>query len=111
MTVAPKQKSAEAEHDTLREAGGLLPGGKLVQVPLLLGGVALFGVGVRALMRTIRPVPFETQVKGVRTLVTAGEFAKAIEQINILGRYYAQPLQQGELQVLAGDVYYFAQKK
>ena len=83
---------------------------RLWQVPLLLIGIAAFGLGVRELVRTIRPVPFEEQLKGVESLLQSGQIPKAIEQINILGDYYKEAAEQAQLQRLAGDAHYLAQQ-
>jgi tetratricopeptide (TPR) repeat protein len=80
-------------------------------VPLFLAGVAVFAMGVRTIVRVVRPVPFEEQVAGVRHLIEAGEFNQAIEAINTLGDYYTDNAQQGELQILAAETHYLAEKK
>jgi tetratricopeptide (TPR) repeat protein len=77
----------------------------------LLAGLALFGFGVRALVRTFKPVPFNIQAMGVRGLLANGQYKKAIDAINVLGTYYHQSLEQGELQQLAGDAHYLAQQR
>src|SRR3954464_15638089 len=82
-------------------AGGANPWRRLWQIPLLCAGLGAFGFGVRALVRTVRPVPFEKQVESVQILIAQEEFGKAIEQINILGNYYVDVSEQAELQVLA----------
>ena len=70
-----------------------------------------FGLGLRALAKTIRPVPFERQVQDVQMLLAKGEFARAVKQINLLNNYYTDPRQLGKLHLLAGDALYLAQKK
>src|SRR5207237_2842031 len=70
---------------------------------------AVFGFGVRALVRTIHPVPFEEQVTAIRSMVTAKHYSKAIDEINRLAPYYTKPLEQGQLQALAGDALLLSQ--
>jgi tetratricopeptide (TPR) repeat protein len=123
MTVAAKEPFAATRsgaEEVLRGKGGKgfeAPGGsrnpwrRVWQVPLLLAGVGIFGLGVRAVVRTIKPVPFNVQVAGVRTMLGAEQFPKAIEQINLLGKYYREPAQQAELQLLAGDTHFLWQRK
>src|SRR3954468_5021367 len=60
------------------------PWRRLWQVPLLFAGLAMFALGVRALVRTIRPVPFEEQVAALQSMVGTKHFTKAIDEINRL---------------------------
>jgi tetratricopeptide (TPR) repeat protein len=106
MTVVVKDEFAEAV-----KGRGKNPWRRLWQVPLLLAGLGLFGFGVRALVRTVKPVPFAAQVRGVRELLAADHYKQAIEQINVLAGYYGGREQQGELQALAGDAHFLAQQK
>jgi tetratricopeptide (TPR) repeat protein len=92
-------------------AGGRNPWRRLWQVPLLLAGLVGFGYGVRALVRTIKPVPFAEQVQGVEGLLTQQKYEEAIRQINTLAPYYKDAAQQGELEKLAGDAIYLAQRR
>ncbi len=115
MTAAAK---ANLVSTTLRAKGRVVGGGgaanswrRLWQVPLLIAGLAVFGFGVRTLVRSIKPTPFETQATDVRQLLALEQFDKAIAQINILANYYHKPQQQAVLQLLAGDTHYLAQKK
>jgi tetratricopeptide (TPR) repeat protein len=110
MTVAAKDGFSAARGGT---RGGLGSGQwrRLWQVPLLMVGIAGFGFGVRAVVRTIKPVPFERQVQGVESLLAAERFGDAVNQINILVPHYKDPKQQGELEKLSGDTLYLAQKK
>ncbi len=81
----------------------------LWQVPLLIIGLLAFGFGVRQLVRTIKPVPYETHLADIQTLITAKKFAAAIDQINVIANHYAtDAAKQGPLQVLAGDAHYLA---
>ena len=93
------------------DAGGGGGWRRLWQIPLLIVGVFVFGLGIKALVKAIRPVPFEQQVKGVHATLEKGEFAKAIEQINMLGDYYKEKGQAAQLQSLAGDTFYYASVK
>ncbi|MCL2646465.1 MAG: tetratricopeptide repeat protein [Phycisphaerales bacterium] len=81
---------------------------RLWQVPLLIAGVIFFVMGIRAVVKTIRYVPFETQVEGVHAILKAGKYQDAIKQLNILGEYYTEKSQVLQLQCLAGDTYYYA---
>lgn len=90
---------------------GKNPWRRLWQVPLLLAGLALFGFGVRAFVRTIKPVAFQEQVRGIRSLLTLEQYGEAVAEINRLAPYYGQPREQGELQVLAGDAHYLVQRQ
>ena len=83
---------------------------KLWQIPLLLAGVIGFGIGIRAVVQSIRPVPFEKQVDGVEGLIAQEKYSDAIKQINVLAPYYTLPAEQAELHKLAGDATYLAQK-
>ena len=93
------------------EAGtGKSPWRRLWQVPLLLAGLVIFAVGVKSLVRTIKPVSFETHVSDLQGLVAAKQYPKAIEQINTLAEYYKQDNKAaGVLHEIAGDVHYLAQ--
>lgn len=86
------------------------PWRRLWQVPLLLAGLALFGMGVKAFIKTIKPVPFEQQVTGIRALLQGENYDKAISEINRLGEYYHEHKQQGALQILSGDAHYLIQR-
>jgi tetratricopeptide (TPR) repeat protein len=81
------------------------------QIPLLLIGLGVFGFGVRAVVRSIKPIPFETHVKDIRSLLASGENVKAINQVNELYDYYPERSQQAQLQWLAGDAYFLSQTK
>ncbi len=113
MTVAVKDNFGHGggRKPLARGKPGANPWRRLWQVPLLLIGLAAFAVGMQMLVKAIKPVPFAEQAKGVRVLMEQGEFAKAIEQINVLGDYYKDAASQGELQVLAGDAHYLAQQR
>src|ERR1035437_10927766 len=71
---------------------------RLWQVPLLIAGLVSFGFGVRALVKAIRPVPFDVQIKAIHSLQEAGEFPKAIEQINIMAASSKDRQQQLQLE-------------
>jgi tetratricopeptide (TPR) repeat protein len=107
MTVAARDGFGPTRRGALGKGPGLR---KLWQVPLLVGGLVAFGIGLRALVKSIRPVPFDRQIAGVEGLVSQEKYAEAINQINILAPYYVKPEEQGELQKLAGDVTYLAQR-
>ena len=99
--------SSRVSHSTAAPYKGM--GRQIWQIPLFLAGLALFGFGVRALIRVIRPVPFEIQISDIRGLLKGGRYVQAIDQINAIGNYYKAPLQQAQLQWLAGDAQYLAQ--
>src|SRR5271170_7569365 len=110
MTTVPSNLGGSGGKGGGKARGGN-PWHRLWQVPLLLAGLAAFGYGVRALVKTYKPVPFSAQVTGVENLLASGKYAEAIAAINSLGDYYKVPAQQGELQRLAGDAHYLAQKE
>jgi tetratricopeptide (TPR) repeat protein len=92
-------------------AGAGHPWRRLWQVPLLLAGIVGFGYGVRALVRTIKPIPFARQVQGVEGLLNEQKYGEAIQQINLLAPYYKDAAQQAELEKLAGDAIFLAQRQ
>ncbi len=106
-----KRKLSRAGNGGWGAARGANPWQRLWQVPLLLAGVAGFGWGLRALVKSIHPVPFAQQARGIQALLNSGEYAKAVDQINILGNYYKKPLEQGQLQEFAGDAHFLAEEK
>ncbi len=110
MAGAAKDGFGGAAGRNVRAAGGN-PWRRLWQVPLLLAGIIAFGFGIRAFVGTIRQVPFEQQVKGVEALIAQEKYAEAIKEINTLAPYYKEALQQGELQKLAGDATFLAQRQ
>ncbi|HUO10191.1 MAG TPA: tetratricopeptide repeat protein [Phycisphaerae bacterium] len=83
---------------------------RLWQVPLLLAGLAAFGFGLRALVKVFKPVPFESQVAGLNGLLQTGKYTETIDEINKLALYYKKKPEQAELQRIAGDAFYLAQK-
>ena len=90
-------------------------GGGCGRFPLLLTGAAAFGFGLRAFVRTIKPVPFEKQAAAIQSLIEAGRdnkanYSKAIEEINRIAAYYREPGQQGLIRVYAGDAIYLSQR-
>jgi tetratricopeptide (TPR) repeat protein len=91
--------------------GGTNPWNRVWQVPLLMAGLVVFGVGVRAVVKMVKPVPFAEHVRDVRTLIAVGRYEDAVNQINVLGNYFKTDAQQGVLQQLAGDVDYLAQQQ
>ena len=86
---------------------------RLWRVPLLIAGLILFGGWGFARVDEVAASGwrFEEQVKGVHSTLEKGEFAKAIEQINMLGDYYKEQWQRCQLQGLAADAFYYASKK
>ncbi len=108
MTVAAKDGFG-ARRGYAGAGGAGHPWRRLWQVPLLLAGIVGFGYGVRAVVRTIKPVSFAKQVQGVEGLLSEQKFGEAIQQINLLAPYYKDAAQQGELEKLAGDAIYLAQ--
>jgi tetratricopeptide (TPR) repeat protein len=112
MTVAAKESFGIPKPVGKRASGHAAnPWRRLWQVPLLLAGLACFGLGVRTIVRTIKPVPFAEQVAGIRSLLENEKYDTAIDEINRIAPYYAQPAEQGALQVLAGDAHYLVQQK
>jgi tetratricopeptide (TPR) repeat protein len=103
MTVASQDSFGAPRYATVS------PWRRLWQVPLLLAGLALFVWGVRALVHTIRPVPFAQQAEGIESLLAAERYSPAIDEINRLAPHYAKPLEQGRLQALAGDALVLSQ--
>ncbi|MCL2640031.1 MAG: hypothetical protein FWD53_04220, partial [Phycisphaerales bacterium] len=83
---------------------------RLWQIPLLIAGLIVFIVGIWVLAKTIRPIPFETQVKGVYNILNADHYQEAINQINALARHYTEKHQTRQLECLAGDTFYYAGK-
>ena len=110
MTVAAKETPGFGSPSGARMRNGPNPWRRLWQVPLLLAGLALFGLGVRAFIQTIKPVAFEQQVIGVRSLLQAENYDQAISEINRLGEYYHDPRQRASLQLLSGDAHYLIQR-
>ena len=106
MTLAAKDGFGPARRP---RAGVGNPWRRLWQVPLLLAGLVGFGYGVRALVHTIKPVPFSRQIQVVEAFLAQDQFAEAIQQINNLAPYYKEAAQQGQLEKLAGDAMYLAQ--
>ncbi len=115
MTMAAKTSVA----GSAEESGGSVRGGvgdknpwsHVWQVPLLVLGILAFGLGVRELIKHRKTVPFETHVADVQQILTAGEYERAIDRINVLGDFYKAGPQQAQLQKLAGDAHYLAQQK
>ncbi|HVT81685.1 MAG TPA: tetratricopeptide repeat protein [Phycisphaerae bacterium] len=115
MTVAETPSPSKASQRPLARAHPN-PWRRLWQIPLLLAGITAFGFGLRAFMHTIKPVPFERQAAGIQSLIEAGKddagnYTKAVEEINRIGPYYTRPEQQALLQVFAGDAIYLAQRQ
>jgi tetratricopeptide (TPR) repeat protein len=108
MTLAAKDGFGPARR---ARAGTGHPWRRLWQVPLLLAGIAGFGYGVRALVQTLKPIPFPQQVHALEALLAQEKFADAIQQINTLAPYYKDAAQQGQLEKLAGDAIFLAQRQ
>ncbi len=96
---------------TAARGGGAGGWGRVWQVPVLVVGIAAFGFGVRAVVKSRKTVPFATHIADVQNLLKAGQYDRAVGQINTLGDYFTGPGQQAALQKLAGDAHYLAQKK
>ncbi|HEY4329416.1 MAG TPA: tetratricopeptide repeat protein [Phycisphaerae bacterium] len=111
MTVAAKEAMPQPQRRVKPRGASGNPWRRLWQVPLLLLGATAFGVGIKSLVATIKPVPFETQAKSIQSIMDAGRYQSAIDEINRLAPYYMQPLQQAELQMLTGDTHYLALRK
>ena len=91
--------------------GGTNPWKRVWQVPLLIAGLVAFGLGVRTVVKSIKPVPFAVHVGDVKNIMAAGKYEEAIKRINVLGDYFKADAQQAVLQQLAGDAHYLAQQK
>jgi tetratricopeptide (TPR) repeat protein len=87
------------------------PWKRVWQVPLLLAGLVAFGLGVRSVVKTVKPIPFAVHVGDVKNMMAAGKYDEAVNRINVLGDYFKADAQQAVLQQLAGDAHYLAQKK
>ncbi len=109
MTVAAKIPLAAPRRKAVARPGN--PWRRLWQIPLLLAGVTAFGLGLRTFIRAIRLVPFDKQSASLQSLIDAGQYAKAIEELNKIAPYYAEPAQQALLQQYAGDAIYLAQRQ
>jgi tetratricopeptide (TPR) repeat protein len=92
-------------------AGRPNPWRRLWQIPLLLAGLGTFGFGLKLLVKTLRPIPFETHVADVRTMLADGRYTDAVNRINMLANHFTQPSQLAALEVLSGDTLYLAQQK
>jgi len=78
MAMATRDASGTPRYATVN------PWRRLWQVPLLFLGLGVFGLGLRTLVRTIRPVPFEEQVQALASMMAAEHYSKAIDEINRL---------------------------
>ena len=95
----------------VKAAGGKNPWRRLWQVPALIAGLVIFAYGTRALVRTIKPVSYETHIQDIQGLMAQKQYPKAIEQINTLYEYYKTDAEKlGPLYMLAGDAHFLAQQ-
>ena len=105
MAMATRDASGTPRYATVN------PWRRLWQVPLLFLGLGVFGLGLRTLVRTLRPVPFEEQVQALASMVAAEHYSKAIDEINRLAPHYTQPAEQARLEALAGDALFLSQSQ
>ncbi len=83
---------------------------RLWQVPTLLAGLAVFGIGAYTLYHNYirHAVPFETHLSDARQLLNQKDYNGAIRYINTLADHFPATDQQAQLEVLAADAYYLA---
>ncbi len=86
------------------------PWNRLWQIPLLLAGLAAFGFGLRALVKAIKPVPFNEHIAELENIIATKDYTRAIDRINTLAPYFQAPSQLAKLNQLAGDAQYLFQK-